>query len=108
MLSQKSSTPVFTVKTDRIVFVIAHYRPCIAAANHMPDYSQGFRNFWSAIDEVSCKKSDASGMIPNVLFLGVPHFPKQLFQCVCMPVNVADEVDAGGISHDSPEITVSI
>jgi hypothetical protein len=94
MLSQEFSIPVFAVKTDRIVFVIAHNRFCIAAASHMPDYSQGFRNFWPSIDKVSGKKRDASGMFPYVLFLGVPHLPKQLFQCICMPVNVSDEVYA--------------
>ena len=95
----------FTVKVDRIEFVISHDCASAPVVDHPSDSLNYLCVLWPSVDEVAQKYRLPMliRMFPTVLILAVAKIGERSFQLVCMSVDVRNNIE--GIQKVSPEGT---
>ena len=93
------------IPCDGIQVVISQHRERRIRFHHPPNQHDRFDLFGSKINEVADKDCLSLGMTPETVAVFVPHPRQQRDQCVCVAMNIADDVVQ--ISHVAPKIELA-
>ena len=98
MLAQKPPIFVLCCPTDRVEFVISHYRACCAGFAHGAGNSQDLPLLRTAIYEITNKDHFSLRISKNTIDLGVLELVQKSMQSVSMTMNVTNEI-VSFVSH---------